>query len=240
MERLGDCPRSPSDSQDLVANAKGCADKYALEAGFRRCASRAGAPYTRASWFVRDVPDFMASPEWYLFGTFCSMRTRKLRRVQAYRFAARPPRPESLKGSLRNEGLVYQFAPRASALVFLLVSALLAPTASYENRVATTEVISRAIDAREGMSTTGHMENWPSSQSESSDQPWSFNAALDSVVGTLLFGTAVNKPASRDMMAQFRLAGSAPETGGCHFAFPSDCCLWAPSDGMFVIGDAAP
>ena len=95
-----------------------CAGRFALEAGFRRCASRVGVPSTRASWFVGDVPEFMASPKWYLFAVFCSSRVRKSHRAQSYRFAGRPPRPEALRGSLYNEGFVYQYASRASALVF--------------------------------------------------------------------------------------------------------------------------
>ena len=158
MERLGDCPRSPSDSQGLVANAKGYADMYALEAGFRRCASRVGVPNTRASWFARDVPEFTASPKWYLFDTSRSMRMRKSRRLKSYRFAGRPPRPESLKGSLRNEGFAYQYPSRVSASI-LLASARLMTTASYGNRVATTDVITRAIGAREEMSATGSVGN---------------------------------------------------------------------------------
>ena len=103
-ERLGDCSRSPSASQDLVADARGYSGKYASEAGFRRCASRVGVPNTRASWFVRDVPEFLASPTWLLFETFRSMRIWGSRRVQSYRFAESPPWPEPLRGSLYNEG----------------------------------------------------------------------------------------------------------------------------------------
>ena len=84
-----------------------------------------------------------------------------------------------------NEGFVYQYASRVSALVFLLLSAWPALTASYENRATMTEVITRAIEAREEMLATGYAGNWPSVQPEGSGQPWCFNAALDSVVGTL-------------------------------------------------------
>ena len=139
-----------------------------------------------------------------------------------------------------NDGFVYQFALRVSALVFSLVSAWLAPTASYENRVTTTEVITRAIEAREEMLATGSAEAWSSVQPESNGLPWKFNSASDSVVGTLLFGTAVNKPGSRDMMLQCRLAGTAPEAGERRCAFPPDCFPRASPDGMFVIGEAGP
>ena len=72
-----------------------------------------------------DAPELMASPQ-----AFCSTRIRKPRRVQSYRYAECPPRPESLKGSLHNEGFVYLYASRASALVFPLVSVSLAPKVS--------------------------------------------------------------------------------------------------------------
>ena len=75
------------------------------------------------------------------------MRMRKSRRAQHYRFAERPPRSESLKGSLRNEGSAYVYASRVPALVFLLASVWLAPATSYENRAAWTEVLTRAIQA---------------------------------------------------------------------------------------------
>ena len=57
--------------------------------------------------------------------------------------------------------------------------------------MATTEVIFRAIEAREEMLASGSVENWPSTQYETSGQPRSFNAVLDSVAGALLFGTAI-------------------------------------------------
>ena len=78
---------------------------------------------------------------------------------------------------------MYQFASRVSALVFLLESAWLAPTPSYENRVTMTEVITRAIEVREEMLATGSVDNWPSVQPESSGHPWKFNSVLDSVAG---------------------------------------------------------
>ena len=146
-------------------------------------------------------PSLWRPHKWYLFEAFCPMRMRKSYRAQSYRLAERPPRFESLRGSLYNEGSVYQSASRVSALVFVLVSVWLAPAASYENRATMADGIFRAIEAREELLATGSGENWPGVQPESSGQPWSFNTALDSLVGTLLFGTAVDKPGSRDMMS---------------------------------------
>ena len=48
VKRLGDCAEGPDDTQVCVENAKGYAERFALEAGFRRCASRVGVPNTRA------------------------------------------------------------------------------------------------------------------------------------------------------------------------------------------------
>ena len=42
------------------------------------------------------------------------------------------------------------------------------------------------------------------------------------------------------MILQLSVAGSAPGVGERHFAFPSDCCPWSTSDGMFVTGNEVP
>ena len=64
---FGNCTRSGKETQVLVDNALGRADRYALEAGFLRCASRLGVPNSRASWFARDVPSGAGNAEWYLY-----------------------------------------------------------------------------------------------------------------------------------------------------------------------------
>ena len=53
---FGNCASSDKETQVLVGNALGYADRYALEADFRRCTSRGGIPNSRASWFARDAP----------------------------------------------------------------------------------------------------------------------------------------------------------------------------------------
>ena len=131
VKRFGDCAAGPNDTQVLVDNAKGYADRYALEARFRRCASRVGVPNARAAWFVRGAPELMASPKWCLSEAFWSLKLPMSYRVQPYRFAVRTPMSETLRGSLRNEGFAYQFAARVSAVAFLVVSVWLAPTVSY-------------------------------------------------------------------------------------------------------------
>ena len=92
---------------------------------------------------------------------------------------------ESLRGSLFNEGYVYQFAARASALAFLSASVWITPTVSYSNRAMMTEAIARAIESREHILATG-----PSEQAESAGRPRSFDAALDNGVGAFSLGVA--------------------------------------------------
>ena len=236
-KRFGDCTTSPGGTQASVENATGYADRYALEAGFRRCASPAGVPNARAARFARDVPESMAPPAWRLYKVLYAAKFPRSRRVKSCRFAESAPTFESLRGALFNEVFVHQYAARASALAFLLMSVWLAPAASYSNRVAMTESITRAIEARKHMLATGPADKWPCEQSETVSRPWSFNTVLDCVAGLFLFGSARNKPCPRDMMLQLRLAGTKPGVGERHFAFPSDCCPWSTSDGMFVTGN---
>ena len=80
---------------------------------------------------------------------------------------------------------------------------------------------------------------------QSAGRPWGFNAVLDNVAGSFLFGVAPKLPGYREMMLQLRLAGAAPSdsvraapsVGECHFAFPPDCFLRSSADGMSVVGD---
>ena len=146
-------------------------------------------------------------------------------------------RPSLFAALLFNEGFVYQYSARASALVVLLRSVWLTPTASYSNQVMMTEVVTRAIEAREHTLATGSAEKWSSEQTESVGRPWSFNASLGKAVGAFSFGIAPIMPVSREMMLQLRSAGAAPEVGECHFAFPSNCFPRSSTDGMFAVGD---
>ena len=113
---------------DLVENAKGYADGYALETGFRRCTSRVGVPDSRAAWHVRDAPESTASPKWCLYESFCAVKLPRPRRSQCYWYAESAPTSESFRGAFFDKGLAYLYAARASALVFLPLSAWLAPT----------------------------------------------------------------------------------------------------------------
>ena len=139
----------------MVDNATGYADRCALEAGFLRCASRVGVPSTRAAWLARDALESKASPKWRLREAFCAAWLLRSRRAQSYRFAESAPTSDSLRATLFNEEFAYQYAARASALAFLLVSAWLAPTASYSNRGVMTDVLSCAVEARDHVLATG-------------------------------------------------------------------------------------
>ena len=81
------------------------------------------------------------------------------------------PSSESLRGSQRNEWFVYQYAARASALVFLLVSLRLTPAAGYGNRVMVSEVLARAVEARRRMMGAGSSEKWEVEKYESNGKP---------------------------------------------------------------------
>ena len=229
LKLFGDCASSPADTEALVDNATGYADRYGLGAGFRRCASRVGVPNARAAWFARDVPDSIASPTWRLYEAFCAAKLPRSHRAQSRRFAESMPRSESLRGTLFNEGFGYQYAARAAALVFLSASVWLAPTACYSNRVMMTEVLTRAIEARDHMLATGpanKMAEWEVRKRQPA-------AGL----GAFLFGFSRKRPRPREMMLQVRLGGTAPGVGGSHFAFPSDCFPRATSDRTFVTDD---
>ena len=100
----------------------------------------------RASWFEFDAPQHIALPEWLLYKAISFLRLPKEKEVQTYRLAERAPAPQSLRGALDNEGFVYQFAARASALVFVLVSVTPPPSVSCLNRVMFIGVSTRALE----------------------------------------------------------------------------------------------
>ena len=113
----------------------------------------------------------------------------------------------------------------------------LAPTASYSNRVTFTEAAPRAMEACKMIVNSGLTESWAVERSQRAGSPWAFNTALDSVVFAIAFGVVANEPCSDAGMLQIRLAGTAPDVGEYHYAFPSDCFPWSSTDGMFVMDD---
>ena len=145
------------------------------------------------------------------------------------------PLSEALKGSLYGEGYAYQFAARFSSPAFLLGAAWLGPTVSYGNRVMFTEVITRAMEARHRMMGAGPSEKWGAETRGGGDMPWAFNAVLGNVAGAILFRIVANESRDDAGMLRVRLAGVAPDMGGYHSAFPSDCLPWSTSQGNFVI-----
>ena len=64
---FGDCARKGDDTKVSVGAALKYADRYALEAGFRRRTSRMGVSNSRAAWFARDVPKSMGNAERRLY-----------------------------------------------------------------------------------------------------------------------------------------------------------------------------
>ena len=89
--------------------------------------------------------------------------------------------PDTLRGSPKNQGLVYQYVCRLQALVFLLTEVWLAPPASYSNRATFTGAATRAMEACKMMVNAGLTESWEAERSEHSSSPWSFNAVLGDV-----------------------------------------------------------
>ena len=220
------------DTKVLVGAALKYADRYALEAFFRRRTSRVGVSNSRAAWFVRDVPKSMGNAERCFSPDFLRAAPRRM--------AEGMPSSEALRGSLYGEGYVYQYAARFSSLAFLLVPAWLAPAVSYGNRVMTTEVVARAMEACRRMMGTGPNEKWEVEKYEIDGEPRSFDAVLDSVVGAIVFGIAANQTSDDAGMLQVRLGGAAPNVGGRHIAFPSDCLPRPTRQGFLVIDKEAP
>ena len=94
--------------------------------------------------------------------------------------------------SLSGKGYLYQYAFRFAALVQLLASVWLAPTASYCNRVMFTEVVARAMEARRRQMCAGPHKTYGVERYDISGAPRAYKSALDSFVGTVLFGSVVD------------------------------------------------
>ena len=179
---FGNCTEKSGDAQTLVDNAISYAERYKLEAGLKRRHSRAGIRPTRAGWFVRDFPTPMGGPEWHLYQALPEWHLPAAFRVLPYRILESMPTSPPLKGPLRGSGLLHQYVARIQSLAQLLVEVWLTPTARYSNRVAITEVLTRAIEARYKMIRTGSIEKRESESCSSPGPTWPFNSVLDNVV----------------------------------------------------------
>ena len=175
VQRFGNCTHSGEETQVLVGNALGYADRYALEAGFRRCTSRLGSPKSRASWFARDVPSGPGNAEWDLYEAGGVTYLPPFYCVAPYRVAEGMPRSDALCGSLSGQGYLYQYAFRFAALAQLLVSAWLTPTVSYGNHVISTEVVTRAMEACHRLMCTGSHETQEVEKYDNGSSPRAYN-----------------------------------------------------------------
>ena len=230
--RFSNCTLAPSETDDLFRNASQYAERYAVEAGFRRCLPRLDVPNTRASVFEFEAPQYMASPGWLLYEAIARFRLPGEQQVRTHRPADRAPTSQSLRGALDNEGFVYQVAARARALIFMTASLILSPSASYCNRSMIIGVISRALEVCGAKMVRGSAgKTWRGSPGP--QRAWEFNAVLDSVAGQFGFGFVANKPGRKDPTSQVRAAGTVPGLCGGHYAFASDCCPWSSADGAF-------
>ena len=229
------CTNGSGETQTLVDNAMGYAEKYKLEAGLRRNHSRAGVSPTRAGWFVRDFPSPMRCPEWCMYEALSEKLLPMVHRVNPYRITECTPTSPSLSGSLKGAGYLYQFVARIQALVQLLVEIWLTPTVRYENRVAITEVLTRAIEACHQMIGTGLLPKHESPSYGPAESSWPYNSVLDNAVFMVVFGIVVNEASTGAGMLQVQIAGTAPGVGEYHYAFASDCFGWSTQDRSFLI-----
>ena len=147
----------------------------------------------------------------------------------------RAPASGAPRGSFYGERYVCQFAARFPSLVFLLVSMGLTPTTSYGNRVMITEAVARLMEARHRVLGAGSNERWEVEKYDSNGTPRSSGAALDNVVGAIVFGIAANRTRDDAGMLQVRLGGVPPDVGENHFASPPDYPPRPALQGHFAI-----
>ena len=58
---------------------------------------------------------------------------------------------------------------------------------------------------------------------------------LADVVGPSTLARVVNVKEGRASKLRLRMAGTSPDAGESHFAFPSDCSAWSCRDGIFYV-----
>ena len=175
-------------------------------------------------------------PEWFVYEILSKKRVAIQFPAQSRRVSEGPPSSYALQSSL-GDGYGYQFAARASPLLFLRLSIWLMPTASRANNVMLTELATQASEARDRQVTQGSAEPL-SSDSHSPPQVWGFHSVYDNVAGSLVFGLVVNAP-DEPFLSRVASAGSAPGAGEVHLVFPAGCFPRAAEDKFFFIQAAA-
>ena len=100
---FGSCASKGGETKVSVGNASKYADRYALEAGFRRRASRMGVPNARAAWFARDAPQSTGRAEGRFYEAASDLRLPDFLLVAPYRMVGGMPSSGSLWGSLYGE-----------------------------------------------------------------------------------------------------------------------------------------
>ena len=108
------------------------------------------------------------------------------------------------------------------ALIFMMVSVILLPSASYCYRVMIIEVFTRALEVCDVEMVYGSAGK-TRYESPGSKRAWELNSALDNVAGQFGFCLVANKPGQKDPMLQVRVAGAAPGLSEKNYAFASDC-----------------
>ena len=206
-------------------NALAYADRYALEAGFRRFSSRLGVPNSRASWFARDVLAGAGNAEWPLYEAVGATYLPPFFRVAPCRLAEVMPRSDAFRGSLSGQGYLYQYAFRFSALAQLLASVWLAPTVSFCNRVMFTEVVTRAVEARHRQMCAGPHETYEVEEYDVGGAPWAYNSALDSFVGRCCSASWPITSVRMQVCSTSSLPAPPRTWGSTTMCFPRTVCL---------------
>ena len=103
-----------------------------------------------------------------------------------------------------------------------------------------TEVVTRATEARHRRMCAGPHETYEAERYDDSSAPRAYNWVLGSFAGTAFFGIVVNDVRKDAGVLQIHFAGTAPNVGEYHSAFPSDCLPWSTHNGSFEIGARAP
>ena len=146
-----------------------------------------------------------------------------------------PCTPE-LRGGLFCSGFAFQYAARAQAWFQILVFARLLPTASLENKVVVTNVLTSSLSLCRNQVTL-----WSASraayEAPQSFAPCAYNSVMDNVAGSSAFAGIANVKDEHASMSRLRTGGAAPSAGESHFGFQSNCFEWHRRDDAFDVRD---
>ena len=128
--RFDEFTRDPEATEALLSNMMRNSDRYELDCGFVRSSSRARHALPRVSAFAANVPTSRTDLAWFLYDLFQDRLAAQHLVAQTHRILVSCPDADAVRGSLYNSGFAFRYAVRAQALLRLLVSVWLLPTAS--------------------------------------------------------------------------------------------------------------